>query len=113
MGLIGKEKVNIIRLVGGATNSKGRYVDGTETVIHKDIFVTITPLSGNELLLLAEGERNKQPMNMFTTLMDIQLKDIITRASDGLRYMILKTEGYQTTALSHIKATMLLMEVQS
>ena len=112
MGLIGKEKITISRDTTGAY-VKGRWVNGTETIIHKNVLVTITPLSGNELLLLAEGDRNKQPMNMFTTLTDIQLRDIVTRASDGKRYMVLKTEGYQTTSLSHIKATMLLMEVQS
>lgn len=111
MGLIGKEKVTISRQPDGAYDTKGRWVKGTETIIYKNVLVTITPLTGNELLLLAEGDRNKQPMNMFTTLPNVQLKDIVTRASDSLRYMILKTEGYQTTALKHIKATMLLMEV--
>jgi len=113
MGLIGREKVNISRLTGGAYDSKGRWVEGSESIIHENELVTITPLTGNELLLLAEGDRKKQPMNMFTVVMDIQLRDIVTRASDGLRYMILKTESYQTTALKHIKATMLLIEGQT
>lgn len=112
MGLIGKEKVNISRPTGGAYDSKGRWVEGTEPIIHKNEMVTITPLSGNELLLLTEGDRNKQPMNLFTITMDIELKDIITRTRDGLRYKILKTESYETTSLKHIKATMLLIEGQ-
>lgn len=111
MGLIGNELVTIRRRTGGAYIN-GQWIEGTEAVIHKNVLVTITPLTGNELLLLAEGDRNKQPMNMFTILEDIELKDVVTRASDGLKYKILKTENYQRTALKHIKATMLLMEVQ-
>lgn len=111
MGLLGRELVTIRRRTGGAYTN-GRWVEGTEAIIHKNKLVTITPLTGHELLLLAEGDRKKQPMNMFTILEDIELKDVVTRASDGLKYKILKTESYQRTALKHIKATMLLMEVQ-
>lgn len=102
MSLIEREDINIIRYASGQYID-GYYVNGAESSI--DAKANIHPATGNELLQLPEGDREKDIQKIFS-LTELKNEDIITRNDTNIKYIVLKVFDHSQNDPPHYKAIM-------
>ena len=107
MSLLKNETIIIIRKTAGSYVN-GRYVEGDETEIEID--ANVQPLTGNEFLQLAEGDRYKESWKVFSAS-EIRANDVITRL--GKTYEVRRVSDYSSQSIPHYEALMVLIEGQT
>ncbi|HUU40705.1 MAG TPA: hypothetical protein VMW42_07185 [Desulfatiglandales bacterium] len=106
MSLLTLESVTLTRKAAGSYVN-GHYVDGA--VASSTIEANVQPLTGKEILQLAEADRNRESLKAFSTS-EIRVNDIITRSSKT--YEVQKVADYAVQSIPHYEAVMLLIEGQ-
>jgi len=106
MTLLRNETLTITRKAAG-TYENGHYVDGTETVI--SIMANVQPLSGSQILQLAEADREKESWAILTES-EIRVNDIAARG--GKTYEVQRVEDFNNQPIPHYEGIMLLIEGQ-
>jgi hypothetical protein len=101
------EAITVTRSAQGSYVS-GRFVPGAPTVT--TAAGNVQPLSGKELLLLPEGERQRQVVKIYTGFA-LESGDIVTRA-DGIQYDVQAVENWTAFAQPHFKARLTRIEGQ-
>jgi hypothetical protein len=101
------EPITVTRRSAG-TYVSGRFVPGTGT--DDDAKGNIQPLNGKELLQLAEGDRQRQGLKIYTAFA-LENGDTVTRA-DGIAYEVQAVEDWTAFAQPHYKARLLRIEGQ-
>ncbi len=106
MSLLTLESITLTRKAAG-TYINGHYVDGAGT--SSTIEANVQPLTGKEILQLAEADRNRESLKAFSTS-EIRVNDIITRSSKT--YEVQKVADFSVQSIPHYEAVMLLIEGQ-
>jgi len=108
MSLMENESFSLKRFaIGGYI--QGHYVKGGDT-IYPDVMGNIMPMTGNELLQLPEGDRERDVQKVFTTTL-IQNDDIITR-STNVKYKVTKTLDRSANDPPHYQAVLIALKNQ-
>lgn len=63
--ILGQEAITRRRFDGGTRGADGRWVNGTAT--DSTIYASVQPMGGKERELLAEGERTREGIKLYTT----------------------------------------------
>ena len=107
MSIVNNTNVTISRPTAG-TFVKGRPVPGTPTAIPA-FPANVQPADGEDLLLLPEGEREKdvQEIFSFTELMN---DDLITVVSTGIVYQAQKVLNWTRSSIGYWSALMVSVE---
>jgi hypothetical protein len=101
------EPITVTRTAAG-TYVNGRYLPGDSQVF--DAAGNIQPLNGKELLQLAEGDRQRQALKIYTTFA-VENNDTVTRA-DGIQYETQAVEDWTAFHQPHYKARLMRIEGQ-
>ena len=67
------------------------------------------PVSGNELLQVPEGDRNRQVLNVFSQKFEIKKDDIVIRNGD--EFEVRTVENWNQLSLSHFFARIVKKDV--
>ena len=108
--MLGDELITIERTVESIDN-KGRPIEGATSIFENEK-ASVQPLSGQELLLLPEGERIRQNLWLYTTF-DILIDDIVIRNNKNYTTMTVEDWNYGHSNLSHYRARIMLVEGQN
>lgn len=107
MSLINNEILSVTRTSESDDYVEGAHVAGTDSVFK--IECNVQPVTGNALLQLSDGERNRQPLSLFTKT-EMKIKDVVTRR--GIPYEVLRVEDWTGHGpLSHYAATMVTKDI--
>jgi len=106
MSLMNNETLTLNRYASG-TYVNGHFVQGSLT--QDTIEANIQPLTGEQILQLAEADRKKEGWNFFTED-EIRVNDIIVRNSKN--YEVNPVYPYQDQPIPHYEGIMLLVEGQ-
>jgi len=106
MTLLENETITITRKAAGSYVN-GLYVDGAETVT--SIAANVQPLSGSQILQLAEADRKRESWAIFTES-EIRVNDLVTRG--GKTYEVQRVEDFRNQPVPHYEGIMLLLEGQ-
>ena len=99
--------MSVTRTSESNTYIDGNHVPGTDTTFN--VQGNVQPVSGNALLQLADGERNRQPLFLFTET-EMKLKDVVTRK--GIEYEVIRVEDWTGHGpLSHYAAMMVSKDI--
>ena len=101
------EAITVTRTAEGSYVS-GRYVAGASEEL--EAAGNIQPLSGKELMQLAEGDRQREIQKIYTAF-SLQNGDVVTRA-DGIRYEVQAVEDWTSFNQPHFKARLMRIEGQ-
>lgn len=74
--------VSLTRKAAGTYDASGNYVEGTPTTIN--IFASIQPVTGRDLMDVPEGTRTEAEYKLWTRE-DLQVDDVIVDGSDQFR----------------------------
>jgi len=107
MSLLKQETINVFRKTAGYYVN-GHYIEGDETEI--EIEASVQPLTGNEFLQLAEGDRYKEAWKVFS-VSEIRANDAVTRL--GKTYEVRRPSDYSSHSIPHYEAVMVLVEGQT
>jgi len=101
------ETITVTRkAVGSYVN--GRWVDGTAA--DHSVSGNVQPLSGRELQQLPEGDRERQPLKIYTAFA-LANGDVVTRG-DGIEYEVQAVEDWTKFNQPHYKARLMRIEEQ-
>jgi hypothetical protein len=101
------EKITVTRATQGSYVN-GRYLPGDSQVF--DAAGNIQPLNGKELLQLAEGDRQRQALKIYTAFA-LENNDTVSRA-DGFQYEVQAVEDWTAFHQPHYKARLMRIEEQ-
>ncbi len=101
------EAITVTR-AGAGSYINGRFVAGADEEF--TAAGNIQPLNGKELLLLSEGERERQVLKIYTAF-SLANGDTVTRA-DGIRYEVQAVEDWNRFGQAHFKARLMRIEDQ-
>jgi len=104
--MLGEEKINIERPTE-SYDDYGRPIKSSE--LFKNIVASVQPLSGQEILLLAEGDRLRHPLWIYTKFA-IQVDDIVIRNGDNHKAIKVENWYRNNIGLSHYRALVYLEE---
>jgi hypothetical protein len=97
-----------VRRTAPGTYVAGRYVPGSAQNV--TVTANIQPLNGKELLQLAEGDRQRQALKVYTAFA-LENGDEVARA-DGNRFEVQAVEDWTVFAQPHYKARLVRIEEQ-
>lgn len=103
MSLITRHDIIIERYAPGAYVD-GYYIHGGKSVI--ETTGNVQPVTGNELLQLPEGDREKDVQKIYSTT-ELKNDDIITVTATGIKYVVQKVSDYSLNDPAHYKALMI------
>lgn len=105
--MLGEEKINIERPTE-SYDDNGRAIS-SDPELFKNIVASVQPLSGQEVLLLPEGDRLRHPLWVYTKFA-IQVDDIVIR--NGSNHKTIKVENWNrdNIGLAHYRALVYLDE---
>jgi hypothetical protein len=109
LGLKQSESITINREGAGGT-----YVDGHRVSAADDVtttLVNIQPLGGSDLIQLADSDRLRQPIRIYSSV-ELKESDLITRDKNGRQYEILKVSDLTPSRIPHYKSIGLLIDAQ-
>lgn len=110
MSLLLNETITIKREGAGGDYVDGYYVAGPISSTTER--ANIQPLGGSDLIQLAESDRLREPVRMYTAIELIE-NDLITRSLDGRIYEIQKKGNWAVFGrLRHYKTIGLLKDAQ-
>lgn len=106
MSLIDKVEYQVERIAEGS-HSGGVYTPGTSS--NFTIKGNLQPLSGNEILQLPEGDRQRQSLWLYSRT-ELKVNDIVT--ADGKSYEVQPVEDWtRQRRLPHYKARIMLKDI--
>ena len=98
--MLRNEAITITRY-GAVTYAKGRPIAGAATTFTG--YANIQPLNGEELLQLAEGDRQKNSIKLYTDTIVLKNNDILTNI-DGKTFELQSVKDYFSHIIPHCKA---------
>ena len=110
MGILGQESITVNRDPGGSFVG-GYYTPGVAVPL-TGISASFQPVMGDELLELAEGDRNRQAKRFFSTF-QFKKNDLITQVKTGSKFEVKTVEDFDGYRLPHFTGIALLVDDQN